>query len=138
VDIGAGHSSEPTDKVLIQFLVVLFFLVPRQRQGYNYKYTYHVQELQIIDPEEARQVLGQSAIQIVGLSVVVYDTTQYMTVCRSKIVRSQRNTHFIAIALLPLVGRNYLRLLASIQRHFLNHVTTPAFSSAFHPSGKPF
>jgi hypothetical protein len=84
VDIGAGHSSEPTDKVLIQFLVVLFFLVPRQRQGSNYKYTYHVQELQIIDPEEARQVLGQSAIQIVGLSVVVYDATQYMTVCRSE------------------------------------------------------
>ncbi|KAF8224737.1 hypothetical protein L208DRAFT_1425748 [Tricholoma matsutake] len=53
MDMGAGHDTEPTDKVLIH-------------------------KLRFIDPAGAEKTLGPNAIRIDGFSVVVYDTEQFM------------------------------------------------------------
>ncbi|KAF5324356.1 hypothetical protein D9619_011337 [Psilocybe cf. subviscida] len=71
---------------------------PKDRNGENIDPT--PQEMQIISKEEAETTLGSRAVVLSGMSFIFYDTEQFM-----------------AVPLLPLVGRAYPRRYAHLFCH---------------------
>lgn len=68
-------------------------------------------ELQFISPEQASVVLGENAITLEGLSMILYDTQQFMPVC---LIPLPRTRLIYLTALLPLVGGDHLGRMAGI------------------------
>lgn len=83
-DLGTPNM-EATDEVQCSFLK----FIPHSCQ----RLTCNLQELQFITPENRREVLGEFATRLQGLTVIVYDTPQFMHVSKIHLVSWRRDVH---------------------------------------------